>query len=303
MKEDLMDGLSRAALLLLLGVLLYALPLSHGQGQPQRAPAGVTVQHERAVPPAEGTAYGTEFFSQLHTIFGQFSNADLARVFENAKSIQCSELVNSGGEWRTVAFFNRDSPELGAWYHKNIGEVQGDLNAFIFSGACSGDKGPVRLTTKVPVLESLDASKAGRIRQAEIEVNVNAPVTAAFDNQTQAYHFELPFMFLQGVQNGASVYALQPPKLATRDNYAPGVTSKWDCKDVSADDLKYQFLICRSGLTRNGRDVTSGAHVVYHILSDGKTATSSVKFSVADPPDPAVPSPDVVRTPAPRGKD
>src|SRR6478672_5610744 len=56
--------------------------------------------------PSDNGQYGRRFFVQLRGIFGRFRDADLQRVFETAQPIQCSELINDKGEWRTVAFFN-----------------------------------------------------------------------------------------------------------------------------------------------------------------------------------------------------
>src|SRR5579871_1522166 len=56
--------------------------------------------------------YDRKFFIQLRGVFGRFRDSDLERVFERAQPIQCSELVNDEGEWRTVAFFN-EKRELG----------------------------------------------------------------------------------------------------------------------------------------------------------------------------------------------
>src|SRR5437667_11948938 len=52
--------------------------------------------------------YDRKFFIQLRGVFGRFRDSDLERVFDQAKPIQCSELVNDEGEWRTVAFFNEN---------------------------------------------------------------------------------------------------------------------------------------------------------------------------------------------------
>ena len=72
----------------------------------------VCAQREREIHPPEEPRYGRRFFLQLRGIFGRFRDADLQRVFEAAQPIQCSELANDKGEWRTVAFFN-EKRELG----------------------------------------------------------------------------------------------------------------------------------------------------------------------------------------------
>src|SRR5215831_13413173 len=99
---------------------------------------------------AQSDRYNRKFFVQLQSVFGRFREADLDRVFEKAEPIQCSELVNGEGEWRTVAFFN-EKRELGDWYHASFDEVKNDLALFIFSGVCRAEHGPVQLTTKFPV--------------------------------------------------------------------------------------------------------------------------------------------------------
>src|SRR5215831_10608050 len=124
-------------------------------------------QRERPIqPPADppqsnNQQYGRRFFLQLRAVFGRFRDADLQRVFDSAQPIQCSELVNEPGEWRTVAFFN-EKRELGDWYRSNFDEVKSDLSVFIFKGACRGEHGPVQLTTKFPVTEGMEAFSQGR---------------------------------------------------------------------------------------------------------------------------------------------
>src|SRR5215475_11282815 len=117
--------------------------------------APLHAQRERQIaapvaPAEDSTRYGRQFFVQLRTVFGRFRDADLQRAFEKAQPIQCSDLVNDSGEWRTVAFFN-EKRELGDWYRSNFDEVKRDLAVFIFKGTCRGDHGPVQLTTKFPV--------------------------------------------------------------------------------------------------------------------------------------------------------
>jgi len=128
---------------------------------------------------SETERYDRRFFVQLRTVFGRFRNTDLDRAFEKAQPIQCSELVNDEAEWRTVAFFN-EKRELGDWYRKSLDEVKSDLAVFIFKGVCRGEHGPVQLTTKFPVTESVEAYNQRRIELDEVAVNTNAPVRAVF---------------------------------------------------------------------------------------------------------------------------
>ena len=251
----------------------------------------LSAQRERQIQPApEEAAYSRKFFTQLRAVFGRFRDSDLQRAFEKAQPIQCSELVNDKGEWRTVAFFN-EKRELGDWYRSNFEEVKRDLAVFIFTGVCRGEHGSVPLTTKFPVTESIAAYSQGRIGPEEVDVNVNAPVRASFDSQTQAYSFDLPYLFLVSRQDNVSVYTLEPPRLAERDRYAPDVTDHWDCKSVTAEAVTYQFLICRTttlprdpSMRRQARVATFGASA-YFILSDGKEASSSVKLTFNDASD------------------
>jgi hypothetical protein len=235
---------------------------------------------------AQTARYDRRFFTQLRSVFGRFRDSDLNRVFEQARPIQCSELVNDEGEWRTVAFFN-DRRDLGDWYRRDFDEVKSDLAVFIFKGVCRGDHGPVQLTTKFPVTETIDAYNAGRIGLDQIVVNTNAPVRASFDTQSQAYSFDLPYLFLTGQQGNDNIYTLNPPDLLSRSKYATDVIDHWDCKSVSAENVTYQFLICQTSMKPRGPSqrnfMRSGlGSSAYLILSDGKEASSSVKLSFGD---------------------
>jgi hypothetical protein len=246
-------------------------------------------QRERQIsPPAaeDSTRYGRQFFVQLRSVFGRFRDTDLQRAFEKAKPIQCSELVNEPGEWRTVAFFN-ERRELGDWYRANFDEVKRDLSVFIFKGVCRGDHAPVQLTTKFPVSETVEAFNNGRIGLDEVDVNVNAAVRASFDSQTQAYSFDLPYLFLVSHQDDGDIYSLSAPTLAGRDRYAIDVIDHWDCKSVTAENVTYQFLICRTTTQPRNRAARNAGYAAfgasaYFILSDGKEASSNVKLSFTD---------------------
>jgi hypothetical protein len=235
---------------------------------------------------AEAQQYDRKFFVQLRTVFGRFREADLDGAFERAKPIQCSELINGEGEWRTVAFFN-ERRDLGDWYRNSLEEVNGDLAAFIFKGVCRGEHGPVQLTTKFPVTESIEAFQRDRIGFDQVAVNTNAPVSASFDAQTQAYRFDLPYLFLVKHQDDGNLYSLNPPSLLERRQYATDVIDHWDCKSVTAENVTYQFLLCRTTtLPRNPIDRNRGRAAfgasAYFILSDGKEASSSVRLTFDD---------------------
>src|SRR5262249_14477914 len=247
--------------------------------------AGLCARLQGAVQSPDPQRYDRKFFIQLRSVFGRFRDSDLSRTFDKAKPIQCSELVNDEGEWRTVAFFN-EKRELGDWYRSNFDEVKNDLSVFIFKGVCRGEHGPVQLTTKFPVTESIEAYNLRRIELNEVAVNVNAPVRASFDSQSQAYSFDLPYLFLVGQQDNESTYSLDPPTLLERHKYATDVTNHWDCKSVTADNVTYRFLICRTTTESRTPAYRSQGHAfgatAYFILSDGKEALSSVRLSFGD---------------------
>jgi hypothetical protein len=235
---------------------------------------------------AEAQQYDRKFFVQLRTVFGRFRETDLDGAFERAKPIQCSELINGEGEWRTVAFFN-ERRDLGDWYRTSLEEVKSDLAAFVFKGMCRGEHGPVQLTTKFPVTESIEAFQRDRIEFEQIAVNTNAAVVASYDAQTQAYRFDLPYLFLVRHQDDGNLYSLNPPTLLERTRYATEVIDHWDCKSVTAENVTYQFLLCRtSTLPRNpverSRARAAFGGSAYFILSDGKEASSSVRLSFDD---------------------
>lgn len=278
--EKYLTKFIRLSFTLILATGLFAVPPVRAQRERQIQPP--------AAPPDEAQ-YSRKFFIQLRSVFGRFRDSDLQRAFEKAQPIQCSELVNDKGEWRTVAFFN-EKRELGDWYRSNFEEVKRDLSVFVFKGVCRGEHGPVQLTTKFPVGERVEAFNDGRISLEDIDVNVNAPVRAGFEAQTQAYTFDLPYLFLVSRQNNESLYSLQPPLLSERDRYATEVIDHWDCKSVTAENVTYQFLICRTttqprNLSQRSLGRAAFGASAYFILSDGKEAASSVKLSFTDESD------------------
>jgi hypothetical protein len=269
----------RAARNLFLVTALFAGTNAHGQ-------------RERQVPPPQESDYGAKFFDELRRIFGRFRDADLRRVFDSAGPIPCSELVTDKGEWREVAFFN-ENRKLGDWYRTSLDEVKDDLAVYAFKGSCGGSRAAVQVTTKFPVAESIHAFQDRRIKFQDIDVNVNAPVTASFNSQTRAYTFDLPYLFRESDQNGGRLYSLYPRRLS--DRYATEVTNRWECKAVIADDVTYQFLICNTTLIdrqygggqRGQERGSSFGSSAYSILSDGREASSSVTLSFGDAAEPA----------------
>ena len=233
-----------------------------------------------------------------------------------AEPIQCSELVVGKGQWRTVAFFNEDR-SLGDWCRNSLQEVKTDLAVYNFKGVCTGDRQTVQVATEFPVTDSVDAYNEGKITWDQIDINENAPVSAAFDPRTQAYSFELPYLFFVGRRSSGNVYSLIAPHVG--ESYATDVTNRWECKAVKSNDVTYRFLICRTAMVarntpaRNqNRDLPFGASAFF-ILSDGKEAQTSVNLSydagppventresvppVASPGRPAAASPETVTPP------
>jgi hypothetical protein len=256
--------------------LLFSLFLSIGS---------VCAQETQEARQAEESEFGSKFFDQLRTIFGRFQESDLDRVFQQSKPIQCSELVGRNGEWRPVAFFNEDR-RLGDWCRETLDEVKNDLTVYTFRGNCSGDQGPVQVTTEFPTAESIEAYNSGRIDEHQVDITVNDPVTASFDRKTKAYKFELPYLFLTGRQGSTNIYSLIAP---TRDSsYATDVTNCWECKAVSSTDITYRFLICRTTTAPRGRSAIYGGWerafggTAYFILSDGTEAQTSVNLTFGD---------------------
>jgi len=246
---------------------------------------GSSAQSQRQAPALDENAYGSKFFDQLHSIFGKFRDTDLRRVFQTAEPVHCSELVSNKGEWRTVAFFNEDR-SLGEWCRESIAEVKTDLSVYIFKGTCRGEQGPIQLSTEFPVNDSIEAYNAGKIDLDKVDINVNKPVSVAFDIPAQAYTFELPYLFLVDRQNSRNVYSLISPHRG--DSYATDVANRWECKAVRSSDVTYRFLICKTATVARQASPRSqysqpafGASA-YFILSDGMEASSSVKISFGD---------------------
>jgi hypothetical protein len=251
------------------------------------------------------------FFDQLRGIFGRFRDADLQRVFREARAIECSELVGRKGQWRTVAFFN-ENREFGDWCRQSLEEVKSELEVYTFAGDCKGDRGAIRVATEYPTATGIEAYNRREIDLDQIEVMVNDPVKVTLNPRTMAYTFELPYLFRTGRKGSVNLYSLIAPN---RDAaYAPEVTSRWECKTVSSEDVTYRFLICRVATVPSGRlsgkqtwEPSFGASAFF-ILSDGMEAQTSVNLSFGDgtragekpaatQPDPAsLPRPSLKRT-------
>ena len=248
-------------------------------------PGGVSAQRRHELHITEKDAYDPRFFDQLRSLFGKFQEADLQRVFQQAKPIQCSNLVGGKGEWREVAFFNEDR-KLGDWCRDNLDEVRADLSIYIFKGACRDEQETVQVSTEYPVGESIEAFNDGRIGLDQVLVTVNAPVDTVFNPRTLAYTFELPYLFRVGRQDSTNIYSFIAPH--PNAAYANEVTSFWECKAVASSDVTYRFLICRARTVARGaaakaksQGLSFGASA-YFVLSDGTEPKTSVNLSFGD---------------------
>ncbi len=245
-------------------------------------PAARLPAQQRQIQSDEST-YGSKFFEQLRTIFGRFQNSDLQRVFREAQSIQCSELIGRKGEWRPVAFFNEDRT-LGDWCRENLEEVKADVAVYTFKGAC-GDHGKVQVATEFPTAAGIEDYNARKIEFDQIDITVNDPVNAVLDPKTMAYTFDLPYLFLKE-EGPRKIYSLMAPD--RNSPYATDVANRWECKTVSSKDVTYRFLICRVGIVPQGKfakyekwEATFGSSAFF-ILSDGTEAKASVNLSYGD---------------------
>jgi hypothetical protein len=245
-------------------------------------------QREREVPPRQGGDYGAEFFDQLRRMFGRFREADLHHVFQMARPVQCSELVADKGVWQDVAFFS-GKQKFGNWYRTDLDEVKNDFAVYVFTGDCRTERATLQVTTKVPVDENTGTNRDGRNHFQEIQVKVNAPVSASFNSDSKAYTFELPYLFRGTDQNGDDVYTFNPRHLS--DRYVNHVLSRWECKAVTEEYVTYRFLICHTMLfgyepvdikpDRRDKPTYSFGASTYSILSDGKEASSADRSSNA----------------------
>ncbi len=272
--------------------------------------AELPARQENQAPNEERGAYGSKFFDQLHNIFGRFRDADLQRAFQEARPIECTELVGHKGEWRTVAFFNEDR-DLGDWCRESLEEVKADLAVYTFKGTCGGG-GRVEVATDFPTTASIDAYNRREIDLNQIDITVNEPVDAALNPRTMAYTFDLPYLFLTGRRGAMNIYSLHAPD--QRAAYATNVASRWECKSAASKDVTYRFLICRAttvprGAAANRKWEPSFGASAYFILSDGTEAQTSVHLSFGDgsapaekpadtPPDPTSPPRPTLKRPS-----
>ncbi len=169
--------------------------------------------------------FSQTFVDQLRRVFDAFCDADLQRVFDSARPIRRSDLVGDTGEWREVAFFN-EYRDFGGWYRTSLDDVRADLSTYIFRGTCATQGSSVQVITKFPVSESVSAYEDGQINVRDIDVNVNAPVTASFDNHSEACTFDLPYLFRVSDRDADSLYSLSARSRSYQ--YASEVTNRWE---------------------------------------------------------------------------
>jgi hypothetical protein len=238
-------------------------------------------QQEQQEASGEESSYESKFFDQLHLIFGRFRDSDLQRAFQEARRIQCPELVAGKGEWRPVAFFNEDRT-LGDWCQESLEEVKANLGLYTFKGECRGDEGTVEVTTEFPTDESVEDYNQGRIKLSQVDITVNDPITAVFDPRSMAYTFDLPYLFFKGQKSSTKTYSLTAPN--RNAVYTSDVSSHWECKAVSSKDVAYRFLICRTAIippgatARNKKWEPSFGSSAFFILSDGLETHTNVKL-------------------------
>jgi hypothetical protein len=235
--------------------------------------AGIRAQEEES-------AYGLKFFNQLRRIFGQFRNSDLQKVFQEAQPIQCSELIARKGEWRPVAFFNEDR-SLGDWCRESLEEVKVEMTVYTFKGACSGDRGTIKVGSEFPTAAGLKAYRERDIELNKLDIAVNDPVNAALNSKTMAYTFDLPYLF-RADSGPRRLYTFVAPDADS--TYATDVKSHWECKAVSSKDVTYRFMICRVStvpqrIDRNQTWQPSFGSSAFFILSDGMEAQTSVNMT------------------------
>ena len=247
--------------------------------------ASLLAQQERFAQSDGEDTYGARFFEQLHAIFGRFRDMDLQRVFQEARPIQCSELVGRKGEWRPVAFFNEDR-KLGDWCRESLQEVKNDVEVYTFKGSCKGDQDAIEVTTEFPTTESIEDFNLRKIDQNKMDITVNDPAIALLNHQTMAYTFDLPYMFFTGERGSLRTYSFNAPN--RNSAYATEVSDRWECKMVSSKDVTYRFLICRTTMVprgsagRNRKFEASFGSAAFYILSDGMEAQTSVKVLSGD---------------------
>jgi hypothetical protein len=219
--------------------------------------------------------FASEFFGDLGRLFGRLQQSELARAFDQAKPIQCSDLVQDGGQWKQVAFLN-DNRKIANWHYDSIDAVKRDPVTFVFSGGCRSEIDPVSVATSYPVQESVEQFQAGRIAFSEIVMSHNDPVTVSLDTNKNAYSFLLPYLYVERKTAFRISYTLTPPLTTSKPEET--VAEEFHCKALSDTALTYRFLLCRTQLVAHTSSIRDLGNSGYYVLSDGKEASSSVKL-------------------------
>jgi hypothetical protein len=269
------------------------------------------VRRQVPAPEPESTDFGSKFFDDLRSLFGRLQRGDLDRAFQRAQAVHCPDLVEEKGEWKQVAFLN-DDRSLGDWHFDNIDEVKRDLVKFVFTGRCPNQQSPVRVATSYPVKETFERFQKGQIPISKVVISDNDAVSVIFDRPSEAYTFELPYLYIERRNSAGNIYTLTPPTTTSQPD--PTVVEEFRCKALSDAELTYRFLLCRTRVAprdprlerQNERQALGNA--AYYIFSDGREASSSVKLSFGDAPVDAAdshtpatpaPSPQSARVPNP----
>jgi hypothetical protein len=260
-------------------------------------PASAQIRRQVEAPAADNRDFSSKFFDDLRSLFGKLQRSELEQAFRRAKPIRCSDLAGQSGEWKEVAFLN-DDRTLGDWHFESIEDVKRDITAFVFSGTCRGEQGPLKVATSFPVKETMEKFEAGRIPFSQIVIVDNDPVSVIFDAASEAYTFELPYVYAERKNSTGGTYTLIPPLTTSRPERNEAI--EFRCKTLSDAELTYRFLLCRTRLV--DRDVRTQrqdvkqplGNAAYYILSDGKEASSSVKLVFGDA-DTAKPAPSTAR--------
>jgi hypothetical protein len=181
---------------------------------------------------------GSKFFDDLRSLSGFNEQTD------RASSVRKRSTVRPRGRRASRKAFN-DDRRLGDWHFDSIDEVKRDLVTFVFSGNCSTQQGPVKVLTSYPVQESFDKFQKGQIPFSKVVIKGNDPVSVIFDRPSEAYIFELPYLYLEkrNSTGTGNIYTLTPPLTTSKPD--PDVAEEFRCKALSDAELTYRFLLCR----------------------------------------------------------
>src|SRR5262245_18888170 len=138
--------------------------------------------------------FGAKFLDDLQTLFGHLETSELDSAFQRAKEIRCSDLLGKSSdmsganasatarslqEWKNVGFLN-DNRNIAAWHYEDIDSVKDDPVRYVFSGTCTNEQAPLRLTTRYPFKDSYDQFRKGTIPISKVAVRDNPPVNVSY---------------------------------------------------------------------------------------------------------------------------